>query len=160
MSAPDEKTRTLPVRPAGSEGGDVAALLPGQTVFEYRIDKMLGGGGFGITYLAQDINLQLPVAIKEYFPGDLAVRAADLSVSVRSTENKAQFQWGLERFLDEARALASFRHPNIVRVLRYFKENGTAYIVMEYESGDPLKRWLAKQPALDQQSLLLSLIHI
>ncbi|SFU28363.1 Serine/threonine protein kinase [Polaromonas sp. YR568] len=154
MSDPDEKTRTLPVRPAGGEGSDVAALLPGQTVFEYRIDKMLGGGGFGITYLAQDINLQLPVAIKEYFPGDLAVRAADLSVSVRSSENKAQFQWGLERFLDEARALASFRHPNIVRVLRYFKENGTAYIVMEYESGDPLKRWLAKQPALDQQSLL------
>jgi serine/threonine protein kinase len=154
MSEPEEKTRTLPVRPAGSEGGDVAALLPGQTVFEYRIDKMLGGGGFGITYLAQDINLQLPVAIKEYFPGDLAVRAADLSVSVRSTENRAQFQWGLERFLDEARALASFKHPNIVRVLRYFKENGTAYIVMEYESGDPLKRWLAKQPALDQQSLL------
>lgn len=154
MSDPADKTRTLPVRPVPTEGGDVAALVPGQTVLEYRIDKMLGGGGFGITYLAQDVNLQLPVAIKEYFPGDLAVRAADLSVSVRSSENKAQFQWGLERFLDEARALASFRHPNIVRVLRYFKENGTAYIVMEYESGDPLKRWLTKQPALDQQALL------
>jgi len=154
MSDPEDKTRTLPVRPAAPEGGDVAALAPGQTIFEYRIDKMLGGGGFGITYLAQDINLQLPVAIKEYFPGDLAVRAADLSVHVRSPDNAAQFQWGLERFLDEARALASFRHPNIVRVLRYFKENGTAYIVMEYESGDPLKRWLAKQPALDQQGLL------
>jgi len=132
----------------------MAALAPGQAVLEYRIEKMLGGGGFGITYLAQDINLQLPVAIKEYFPGELAVRAADLSVHVRSGENRGQFQWGLERFLDEARALASFRHPNIVRVLRYFKENGTAYIVMEYESGDPLKRWLAKQPALDQQALL------
>jgi serine/threonine protein kinase len=154
MTDPEDKTRTLPVRAVATEGGDVAALVPGQTVLEYRIDKMLGGGGFGITYLAQDVNLQLPVAIKEYFPGDLAVRAADLSVSVRSSENKAQFQWGLERFLDEARALASFRHPNIVRVLRYFKENGTAYIVMEYESGDPLKRWLAKQPALDQQGLL------
>jgi serine/threonine protein kinase len=159
MTDPEDKTRTQPVRPDGAApavvgDGDAAALMPGQTVFEYRIDKMLGGGGFGITYLAQDINLQLPVAIKEYFPGELAVRAADLSVSVRSSENKGQFQWGLERFLDEARALASFRHPNIVRVLRYFKENGTAYIVMEYESGDPLKRWLAKQPALDQQGLL------
>jgi len=158
MTDPEDKTRTQPVRhdapaPTGG-GGDAAALAPGQTIFEYRIERMLGGGGFGITYLAQDINLQLPVAIKEYFPGDLAVRAADLSVHVRSGENKGQFQWGLERFLDEARALASFRHPNIVRVLRYFKENGTAYIVMEYESGDPLKRWLAKQPALDQQSLL------
>ncbi|MEO8388277.1 MAG: protein kinase [Polaromonas sp.] len=154
MDEPEDKTKTLPVRPTGGEGRDVAALLPGQTVFEYRIEKMLGGGGFGITYLAQDINLQLPVAIKEYFPGDLAVRSPDLSVHVRSTENAGQFQWGLERFLDEARALASFRHPNIVRVLRYFKQNGTAYIVMEYESGDPLKRWLAKQPALDQQGLL------
>lgn len=154
MTEPEDKTRTLPVRPAPTASGDMAALAPGQTVFEYRIEKMLGGGGFGITYLAQDVNLQLPVAIKEYFPGDLAVRAADLSVSVRSGENRGQFQWGLERFLDEARALASFRHPNIVRVLRYFKENGTAYIVMEYESGDPLKRWLAKQPALDQQGLL------
>ncbi|MFS2036690.1 protein kinase domain-containing protein [Polaromonas sp. CT11-55] len=154
MTEPEDKTRTLPVRPDAAGSGDAAALAPGQTVFEYRIEKMLGGGGFGITYLAQDINLQLPVAIKEYFPGDLAVRAADLSVHVRSGENRGQFQWGLERFLDEARALASFRHPNIVRVLRYFKENGTAYIVMEYESGDPLKRWLAKQPALDQQGLL------
>ncbi len=135
-------------------GVDAAALPDGHKVFEYRIEKMLGGGGFGITYLARDINLELPVAIKEYFPGDLTTRAADLSVRVRVPEGEQQFQWGLERFLDEARALASFRHPNIARVLRYFRENGTAYIVMEYESGDPLKRWLAHQPALDQAGLL------
>jgi serine/threonine protein kinase len=133
---------------------DMAALEPGQTIFEYRIDKVLGGGGFGITYLAQDINLQLPVAIKEYFPSSLAVRAPDRSVHVRSADGTSQFDWGLERFIDEARALASFRHPNIVRVLRYFKENGTAYIVMEYESGEPLKYWLAKQKGLDQSGLL------
>jgi serine/threonine protein kinase len=135
-------------------GVDAAALPTGHKVFEYRIEKMLGGGGFGITYLARDINLELPVAIKEYFPGELTTRATDLSVQVRVPESEQQFLWGLERFLDEARALASFRHPNIARVLRYFRENGTAYIVMEYESGDPLKRWLAKQPALDQAGLL------
>lgn len=135
-------------------GVDAAALPAGHKVFEYRIEKMLGGGGFGITYLARDINLELPVAIKEYFPGELTTRAADLSVRVRVPEGEQQFLWGLERFLDEARALASFRHPNIARVLRYFRENGTAYIVMEYESGDPLKRWLARQPALDQAGLL------
>jgi serine/threonine protein kinase len=133
---------------------DMAALLPGQQVFEYRVEKVLGGGGFGITYLAQDVNLQLPVAIKEYFPSSLAVRAPDQSVSVRSRDSATQFEWGLERFIDEARALASFKHPNIVRVLRYFKEHGTAYIVMEYESGDPLKSWLAKQGSLDQKKLL------
>ncbi|MES2954725.1 MAG: protein kinase, partial [Pseudomonadota bacterium] len=135
-------------------GVDEAALPAGHKVFEYRIEKTLGGGGFGITYLARDINLELPVAIKEYFPGDLTVRAADQTVRVRAPEGEQQFQWGLERFLDEARALASFRHPNIARVLRYFQENGTAYIVMEYESGDPLKRWLARQPALDLATLL------
>ncbi len=133
---------------------DVAALLPGKTVFEYQIEKVLGGGGFGITYLAHDINLQLKVAIKEYFPADLAVRAADHSVGMRSAESATQFEWGLERFIDEARALASFRHPNIVRVLRYFKENGTAYIVMEYESGEPLKHWFAHQHDFNQKSLL------
>lgn len=132
----------------------MAALEPGQTIFEYRIDKVLGGGGFGITYLAQDINLQLPVAIKEYFPSSLAVRAPNSAVQVRAGGGQTQFDWGLERFIDEARTLASFRHPNIVRVLRYFKENGTAYIVMEYESGDPLKHWLRKQVGLDQAGLL------
>ncbi|MFI5445645.1 protein kinase [Polaromonas sp. UC242_47] len=141
------------VRPVAA-GVDAAALPAGHTVFEYRIEKMLGGGGFGITYLAHDINLDLPVAIKEYFPGELSLRALDLSVQVRSPGSQQQFQWGLERFLDEARALASFRHPNIARVLRYFRENDTAYIVMEYESGDPLRRWLARQPALDQAGLL------
>ena len=150
-------TEPIPIEPPGrsaAAGADAAALPAGHTVFEYRIEKMLGGGGFGITYLARDINLEQPVAIKEYFPGELTARAADLSVRVRTPEAEQQFHWGLERFLDEARALASFRHPNIARVLRYFRENGTAYIVMEYESGDPLKRWLARQPALDQAGLL------
>jgi serine/threonine protein kinase len=140
--------------PAAKPRADAAALPSGHRVFEYRIDKMLGGGGFGLTYLAHDVNLELPVALKEYYPGDLATRSADSSVHVRATEGAAQFTWGLERFLDEARALASFRHPNIVRVLRYFKENGTAYIVMEYETGDPLKRWLLRQTSLSQQGLL------
>jgi serine/threonine protein kinase len=133
---------------------DMAALEPGQTIYEYRIDKVLGGGGFGITYLAQDVNLQLPVAIKEYFPANVAVRSEDRSVRVRTPDSTERFDWGLERFVDEARALASFRHPNIVRVLRYFKEHGTAYIVMEYESGDPLKHWAARQPGLNQGALL------
>ena len=133
--------------------GDAAALVNGQTVLEYRIDRLLGGGGFGLTYLAHDINLDLPVALKEYFPGDLATRSVG-RVAVRAPEHVAQFTWGLERFLDEARALAAFRHPNIARVLRYFKENDTAYIVMEYQSGDPLKRWLRQQKSLTQKALL------
>jgi serine/threonine protein kinase len=120
------------------------------------IERPLGGGGFGITYLARDSNLQLPVAIKEYYPSDLATRGPDQVVRVRSStdEQLGQYEWGLERFLDEARALATFRHPNIVRVLRYFRENGTAYIVMEYESGLPLKRWVPQNTPLTQKALM------
>lgn len=135
-------------------GTDASALPAGHRVLEYTIDKVLGGGGFGITYLARDANLDTAVALKEYFPNDLAVRGSDHAVSMRAGDSREQYDWGLERFLDEARALASFRHPNIVRVLRYFRENGTAYIVMEYESGDPLKRWLARQTSFGQKALL------
>lgn len=135
---------------------DAASLPGGYRLLEYEIERTLGGGGFGITYLARDVNLNLPVAIKEYFPGDAVTRVANHAVQVRagSEETRSQYQWGLERFLDEARALATFRHPNIVRVLRYFRENGTAYIVMEYESGDPLKRWVPQHAPLTQRALL------
>src|SRR3954471_21329847 len=144
-----------PPGPPANEG-DAASLPPGLALADYVIDRPLGGGGFGITYLARDSNLQLPVAIKEYFPSEWVARAPDNAVRVRSSnpEHQEQYDWGLERFLDEARALATFRHPNIVRVLRYFRANGTAYIVMEYESGLPLKRWVPQNMPLSQKTLL------
>jgi serine/threonine protein kinase len=144
-----------PAAPADSQG-DAASLPPGLRLADYLIERPLGGGGFGITYLARDSNLQLPVAIKEYFPSDLVARGPDNHVRVRTAdrEQQEQYDWGLERFLDEARALATFRHPNIVRVLRYFRDNGTAYIVMEYESGLPLKRWVPQNTPLSPRSVL------
>lgn len=152
-------TDTAPQQPP-AQPADAASLPAGYRIHEYQIDKPLGGGGFGITYLARDGNLELPVAIKEYFPSDLVTRGPDQGVLVRGGDNKhqEQYDWGLERFLDEARALATFRHPNIVRVLRYFRENGTAYIVMEYESGLSLKRWVPQNAPLSQRSLL-SIVH-
>jgi serine/threonine protein kinase len=145
-----------PAPSAQGQQGDAASLPVGIKLADYVIERPLGGGGFGITYLARDSNLQLPVAIKEYFPSELVARGADNSVRVRTAnaEHQEQYDWGLERFLDEARALATFRHPNIVRVLRYFRENGTAYIVMEYESGLPLKRWVPQNMPLSRQSVL------
>ncbi len=135
---------------------DATALPAGLRLDEYEVERTLGGGGFGITYLARDLNLDLPVAIKEYFPNDVATRGPGHSVQVRvgGEDSQSSYDWGLERFLDEARALAAFRHPNIVRVLRYFKANGTAYIVMEYESGQALKRWVPQNAPLTQRSLL------
>ena len=141
---------------------DAAALPAGLRINEYVIERTLGGGGFGITYLARDHNLDLPVALKEYFPTDLATRGTEHSVHVRSGEedHRNQYEWGLERFLDEARALATFRHPNIVRVLRYFREKGTAYIVMEYEQGLSLKRWVPQNAPLAHRAVLSIVIPL
>ena len=112
---------------------------------EYRVDQVLGVGGFGITYLGHDTHLDKPVAIKEYLPGELATRA-DGAVVPLSAEREADYRWGLERFLLEARTLAKFSHANIVRVLRYFEANGTAYMVMDYERGESLKSMLQHGP--------------
>ncbi len=120
---------------------DELALPPGYALNEYRIESTLGVGGFGLTYLATDANLNLRVALKEYLPGDLAQRNEDSSVRPRSTEATDTFKWGLDRFLDESRTLASFRHPNIVRVMRFFQANSTAYMVMEFVDGRSLQDW-------------------
>lgn len=114
---------------------NVQALPPGTRLGDYRLDAMIGHGGFGITYRAFDTQLAKIVAIKEYLPLECAIRQADGQVVPRSARLADDFAWGRERFLDEARALARFRHPHIVPVLRYFEANGTAYTVMEFEDG-------------------------
>lgn len=113
---------------------------------EYRIEQILGAGGFGITYLARDTHLDKAVAIKEYLPSEMAMRAGGGTVQPLNTDRESDYKWGLDRFLQEARTLAKFSHPNIVRVLRYFEANGTAYMVMDYERGDPLKTVLNLDP--------------
>ena len=107
----------------------------GSRLQDYEIQDILGVGGFGITYLAKDIQLDYQVAIKEYFPNDLAVRDNAHQVQPKSRSDSQNFAWGLERFLQEARILAQFKHPNIIRVLRFFQAHNTAYLVMEYEQG-------------------------
>jgi serine/threonine protein kinase len=112
-------------------------LPAGYALQEYRIEKVLGVGGFGLTYLALDGNLNLRVALKEYLPDDIATRGADQSIGPLSAATADTFGWGKQRFLDESRTVASFRHPNIVRVMRFFEANGTAYMVMEFVEGAP-----------------------
>ncbi len=138
----------------------VPCLPDGHTINEYHIDKLLGVGGFGLTYLATDQNLNLPVAIKEYFPSDIAVRGVgvydgegDTSIRPSADENRETFEWGLARFLDEARTLATFRHPNIVRVMRFFQANATAYMVMEFVQGASLADWLRTRRPLPQVAI-------
>src|SRR5215831_4079910 len=118
------------------------ALPKGYALHEYKIEQTLGVGGFGLTYLATDSNLNLKVALKEYLPGDVALRGLDQSVRPRSADSAETFGWGKQRFLDESRTLASFRHPNIVRVMRFFEANGSAYMVMEFVEGAALPDWI------------------
>jgi serine/threonine protein kinase len=129
------------------------ALPQGYALHEYRIESTLGIGGFGLTYLATDSNLNLKVAIKEYLPGELALRCEDQSVRSKSDNTLETFNWGRARFLDESRILASFRHPNIVRVLRFFEANRTAYMVMEFVAGEPLGTWIHTHRPLTEQTL-------
>ncbi|MGE5151548.1 MAG: protein kinase domain-containing protein [Rhodospirillaceae bacterium] len=120
---------------------NVQALPLGTMLGDYRLDSVIGHGGFGITYRAFDSQLAKVVAIKEYLPVEFAVRQGE-KVVARSTRSADDFAWGRERFLDEARALARFRHPHIVPVLRFLTANGTAYTVMEFEDGRSLGEML------------------
>jgi len=113
-----------------------------ELVGEYRIKRVLGAGGFGITYLAEEIALDRLVTIKEYFPSDFAARAEANEAAPRSRDCAGDYQWGLDRFIDEAQILARFDHPHIVRVYRYFRANNTAYMVLQFEEGQNLKAWL------------------
>ena len=129
----------------------------GSMLMEYRLENVLGVGGFGITYLAHDTLLEKDVAIKEYFPSAAVSRGADKSVTLTGPDMAEEYETGLDRFLKEARTLAGFSHPNIVRVNRYFKANGTGYMVMDYEDGESLKAWLKRnpQPPIDSIKALL-----
>lgn len=120
------------------------ALAPGTQIKEYRIEAVLGSGTFGITYKGLDTNLGLEVAIKEYLPESIADRNIDGHVVLRANGDLDLFNWCRERFVDEAKTLAQFRHPNIVRVTRFFQTNGTAYFVMDFEEGKSLFQVLSE----------------
>ncbi len=120
---------------------------------EYRIERVIGSGGFGITYLAWDIQLDKAVAIKEYLPSDFAVRSDAASVRPKSTADQDDYQWGLAHFLDEARTLARFEHPHLNHVRRHFEGNGTAYLVLDYIEGETLSDLLKREGRLESVRL-------
>ncbi len=134
------------------------ALPVGHQIHWYEIRAVVGQGGFGITYLAKDANLDHLVAIKEYLPANLAVRSGESTVHAVSEGRSSVFDWGLERFVREARTLAKFKHPNIVTVFSVFEANGTAYMVMEYERGVNLEQAIDAGVAFGEAELL-GIVH-
>lgn len=136
------------------------ALRPDQRLQWYVVKRVLGQGGFGITYLARDENLAQDVAIKEYLPIELAVRERDDSVHPMSGTHEDKYQWGLHRFVQEARTLAKFDHPNLVRVLSVFEHNNTAYMVMRYERGQTLQELLTDRKTLEESEIMRLLVPL
>ncbi|MGJ5817854.1 serine/threonine protein kinase [Paludibaculum fermentans] len=127
-------------------------LWPGTILKEqYVIGRVLGHGGFGITYLGWDLNLARRIAIKEYFPAGVAARmTGNPSVFPHSKKFENEFRWGLERYLEEARTVARFQnHPFIVWVQNFFSLHGTAYLILEYLEGATLDECLKQWGHLD-----------
>jgi len=139
---PSSRTDTSPPPASPPRAANLPAgqqtLEAGYRLHWYEIESVLGRGGFGVTYLAHDSNLGQNVAVKEFLPMSLAMRDSEGRVYAADGEARERLAWGLDRFQTEARTLAQFRHPNIVRVYSVFEANGTAYMVMEYERGDSL----------------------
>jgi hypothetical protein len=122
------------------------ALPIGTHLSEFEIVDLVGEGGFGIVYLAADHSLGRQVAIKEYMPSSLATRADDLTVVVRSERHSETFDVGRRSFVNEARLLAQFDHPALVKVFRFWEANGTAYMAMPFYAGRTLRDVLQGMP--------------
>ncbi|PIJ49982.1 serine/threonine protein kinase [Erwinia sp. OLTSP20] len=128
------------------------ALPAGYRFNEFEIQAVIGGGGFGIVYRAWDHLLERTIAIKEYLPVTLAQRRDDLQLTLRGERYQKMFDAGLQSFIQEARLLARFNHPGLLHVLRFWEDNGTAYMGTLFYEGKTLKDWQQTNPqALTEQ---------
>ena len=135
---------------------DVGTLIDG-----FEIRSVIGTGGFGVTYHAFDTSLERSVAIKEYCPQGIAARVPGATtLRAVAVEAEEAFNYGLTRFLDEARTLAKFQHPSIVHVHRFLEANGTGYLIMDFEQGKTLWDVLRHDAPIDEASVLALLIPL
>ncbi|MBC7414405.1 MAG: serine/threonine protein kinase [Herminiimonas sp.] len=132
--------------PPDTMTGSANCLAIGTRVAEFEITGIIGEGGFGIVYLALDHSLRRTVALKEYMPGVMAGRDSDQSVVVRSKRHRQAFDTGLRSFINEARMLAQFDHPALIKIHRFWEQNNTGYMAMHYYEGQTLKRILHDNP--------------
>ena len=147
---------------AGNEGGLVPDALPAGTILygKYIVGRVLGKGGFGITYLSYHLTECQKVAVKEYFPDTLAYRSTgETVVSTYPGERENAYRIGAEKFYEEAKTVSRFNgHPGIVQVAEFFYENNTAYFAMEYVKGSDLKAYIDAHGRLSEQQTLQFLL--
>lgn len=136
-----------------------ASALPiGEILKEYVINGIIGEGGFGIVYAAQDTLLHRNVAIKEYMPAAIANRLSSAQINLRSVRHQQTFDAGMQGFIEEARLLAQFKHPALVEILRFWEANGTAYMVMPHYSGKTLRNLLRQDRNFASEAWLKSIL--
>ncbi|WP_051675736.1 serine/threonine-protein kinase [Polaromonas glacialis] len=166
MSAlPPEDDRTI-MPPSGATGpgassaqdNDSNVLQSGVRLGEFEVLSVIGSGGFGIVYLAYDHSLQRKVALKEYMPSSLAARSSLLHVTVKSERHAETFQAGMRSFINEARLLAQFDHPSLLKVYRFWEANGTAYMAMPFYQGLTLTQTLRGRETPPDEVWLRSLL--
>lgn len=153
MMDPLFKERTTVASDEGQAGGS-RPLPIGHRLGEFELDSVLGIGGFGIVYRAFDRTLQRTVAVKEYMPSLLARRGGDFTVCLRADRFAQAFDSGRAAFLNEARLLAQFDHPDLVKVLQFWQSHGTAYMVMPFYEGQTLKQRAATHAPMSEAELM------
>jgi hypothetical protein len=144
--------------PAAARDDSGEGLPIGTRLGEFELTKLVGVGGFGVVYLSTDHSLQRRVALKEYMPSSLAQRSGTMQVSVKSERYRETFEAGLKSFINEARLLASFDHPSLVKVYRFWEANGTAYMVMPFYEGKNLRDTLRSQSQAPDEQWLRTLL--
>lgn len=132
------------------------ALSRGYLLDGYRIEKLIGGGGFSFVYLAFHIKTRTKIVIKEYFPHEMAYRLPGGRVLPLSDDKNVPFQIGLKRFFSEGMALSKLKHPNIVNVSNFFRLNNTAFMVMDFEQGRDLRWYIKRSKGKLSEKFILS----
>ena len=132
------------------------ALPRGYLLEGYRIEKLIGGGGFSFVYLAYHIKTKFKVVIKEYFPHELVKRLPGGRLHAVADEHINSFQIGFKRFFSEGMALSKLKHPNIVNVSNFFRANDTVFLVMDFEQGRDLRWYIKKSKGKLSEKFLLS----
>ena len=159
MAPPDEDKTRVVTKPNKDDPELGNALALGTRIDEFELTGIVGEGGFGIVYLAYDHSLERSVALKEYMPSSLASRVPGTSeVRVKTQRNADTFKAGLRSFVNEAKVLAQFDHPALIKVYRFWEQNGTAYMVMPYYEGLNLKEWLNTRAERPDEATLKRLL--